>query len=67
MFVGFTPGVPDQAEALINPKFGKIFKIVGGGYPSKGTEFMTIKGEERRPRTQSNWVHHIGTGAAGWF
>ena len=31
MFVGFTPGIPDRREPLINPKFGKIFKIVGGG------------------------------------
>ena len=67
MFVGFTPGVPDQAEALINPKFGKIFKIVGGGYPSKGTEFMTIKGKNVVQGLSQIGYTTIGTGAAGWF
>ena len=35
MFVGFTPGVAERKEPLINPKFGKIFKIVGAAIPAK--------------------------------
>jgi len=67
MFVGFTPGVPDKAQALINPKFGKIFKIVGGGYPSKGNEFLTIKGKNLVQGLGAIGYTTIGTGAAGWF
>ncbi len=67
MFVGFTPGVPERAEPLVNPKFGKIFKIVGGGYPSKGTEFLTIKGKNVVQGLSACGYTTIGTGAAGWF
>ncbi|MGB0639197.1 MAG: hypothetical protein ACPGTU_07695 [Myxococcota bacterium] len=67
MFVGFTPGIPELREPLLNPKFGKIFKIVGGGYPSKGTEFMTIKGKNVIQGLGAMGYTTIGTGAAGWF
>ena len=67
MFVGFTPGSPVRQEAFVNPKFGKIFKIVGGGYPRKGTEFMTIKGKNVVQGLSSLGYTTIGTGSAGWF
>lgn len=67
MFVGFTPGIAERREALINPKFGKIFKIVGGGYPSKGNEFMTLKGKNLVQGLSALGYTTIGTGAAGWF
>lgn len=67
MFVGFTPGIPGRNEPLVNPKFGKIFKIVGGGYPSKGTEFMTIKGKNLIEGLSAQGYTTIGTGSAGWF
>ena len=67
MFVGFTPGIAELQEPLLNPKFGKIFKIVGGGYPSKGTEFMTIRGKNIVHGLKAIGYTTIGTGAAGWF
>tara|TARA_B100000575_G_scaffold293440_1_gene304848 strand:+ start:828 stop:1697 length:870 start_codon:yes stop_codon:yes gene_type:complete len=67
MFVGFTPGIPGRNEPWVNPKFGKIFKIVGGGYPSKGTEFMTLKGRNVVHGLRAQGYTTIGTGSAGWF
>ena len=67
MFVGFTPGIAERNEPWVNPKFGKIFKIVGGGYPSKGTEFMTIRGKNIVSGLKEIGYTTIGTGAAGWF
>lgn len=67
MFVGFTPGIPGAAQPLLDPKFGKLFKIAGAGFAGKGTEGYTLAG--------SNIVegfHHlgyttIGTAAMAWF
>ncbi|MEC9389796.1 MAG: hypothetical protein VX944_06950 [Myxococcota bacterium] len=67
MFVGFTPGIPGKNEPWVNPKYGKIFKIVGGGYPSKGTEFMALKGKNVIHGLRAQGYTTIGTGAAGWF
>jgi hypothetical protein len=67
MFVGFTPGLAESGEPLLNPKVGKMFKIVGGGYPSKGTEFMSIKGKNIVQGLGRMGYTTIGTGAAGWF
>jgi hypothetical protein len=67
MFVGFTPGVAQVRTPYLNPKHGKIFKIVGGGYPSKGTEFVTVKGKNIVDGLKNQGYMTIGTGAAGWF
>ncbi len=67
MFMGFTPGVAAQAEPLINPKFGKIFKIAGAGFPSKGTEFLTVKGHNVVDGLKRIGFHTLGVGSAGWF
>src|SRR5437879_804832 len=44
MFVGFTPGVAEEEAPYVNPKFAKIFKLVGAGFPGKGTEFALLSG-----------------------
>lgn len=67
MFVGFTPGVAGQAAPYINPKFGKIFKLVGGGFPGKGTEFMTLSGTNIIDGFKRIGYRTLGTGAVGWF
>jgi len=67
MFVGFTPGVAARAEPFVNPKFGKIFKIAGGGFPGKGTEFMTLAGRNIIDGLKRKGYLTIGSGAVGWF
>lgn len=67
MFMGFTPGVAERAEPLLNPKFGKIFKITGAAFPSKGTEFLTVRGHNVIDGLKRSGYTAIGAGAAGWF
>lgn len=67
MFVGFTPGIAERAEPYINPKFGKIFKITGAGFPGKGTEFMTLTGRNIVDGLKRDGYLTLGTGAVGWF
>ena len=67
MFVGFTPGVAARAEPLVNPKFGKLFKIAGGGFPGKGTEFMSLTGRNIIDGLKRRGYLAFGSGAVGWF
>ncbi|OIR06739.1 hypothetical protein GALL_109870 [mine drainage metagenome] len=67
MFVGFTPGIAARAEPFVNPKFGKIFKIAGGGFPGKGTEFMTLTGRNIVDGLKRKGYLTLGSGAVGWF
>lgn len=67
MFVGFTPGIAQKAEPFINPKFGKIFKIAGGGFPGKGTEFITLSGRNIIDGFKRKGYLTVGCGAVGWF
>jgi len=67
MFVGFTPGVAERAEPFINPKYGKIFKIVGAGFPGKGTEHMVLEGRNIIDGFKRQGYLTIGSGAVGWL
>lgn len=67
MFVGFTPGIAEKKESFLNPKFGKVFKMVNGGYSGKGTEFITLKGENIIEGFKKKGYITIGTGGVGWF
>ncbi len=67
MFVGFTPGVSAKRESFVNPKYGKIFKIVGAGFPGKGTEHFTLEGRNIIDGFKRKGYFTVGTGALGWF
>lgn len=67
MFVGFTPGIAKLAEPYLNPKFGKIFKITGAGFPGKGTEFKSLSGRNIIDGLKREGFLTLGTGAVGWF
>ncbi len=67
MFVGFTPGIAARAEPFVNPKFGKIFKIAGAGFSSKGTEFMTLAGRNIIDGLKRKGYRALGSGSVGWF
>jgi hypothetical protein len=60
MFMGFTPGVASIQQALINPKFGKIFKLTGTGFSGKGVEFMPLEGcniiDGLKKKAMPQWV-----------
>ncbi len=67
MFAGFTPGVESASEPFINPKFAKIFKMVGPGFGGKGKEFVTLYGRNVIDGFKARGYQTIGSGAAGWF
>ncbi|WP_182085670.1 sulfatase-like hydrolase/transferase [Aureimonas sp. ME7] len=67
MFVGFTPGISGAAQPLLDPKFGKLFKIVGAGHPGKGTEGYELVGRNIVDGFRRLGYTTIGTAAMGWF
>ena len=67
MFVGFTPGIASVNKSFLNPKFGKIFKMVTGGISGKGTEFLTLEGENIIQGFRKKGYVTIGAGGVGWF
>lgn len=67
MFVGFTPGIAQEAAPLLNPKAGKVFKIIGAGFPGKGGEGFVLRGRSIMDGFNKLGYRTIGTGAVGWF
>ncbi|RIY01370.1 hypothetical protein D3218_08390 [Aureimonas flava] len=67
MFVGFTPGIPGAAEPLLDPKFGKLFKLTGPGFAGKGTEGYTLQGDDIMEGFRRLGYRTIGAAAMGWF
>ena len=67
MFMGFTPGVAGLRQPLVNPKFAKFFKMVGGGWSGKGGEWTTLEGQGIIDGFQRKGYRTIGTSGMGWF
>jgi hypothetical protein len=67
MFVGFTPWVPGCVEPYLNPKFARIFKLVGAGYEGNGREFVQLEGRSIIEGFRRLGFATVGTGAVGWF
>jgi hypothetical protein len=67
MFAGFTPGVAAIRAPLVNPKFGKIFKLVGPSFPGKGGEGFTLGGKNILEGFKRLGYVVLGTGAVSWF
>jgi hypothetical protein len=67
MFAGFTPGLAGLEQPILNPKFGKLFKLVGAGFPGKGTESYELDGRTIVEGFTRRGFKTIGTGAVGWF
>jgi hypothetical protein len=68
MFMGFTPGMPSVREPYINPKWGRIFRILGAG-EGGGTvkPFADLKGHNVIDGLKRRGYRAIGTGAVNWF
>jgi membrane-anchored protein YejM (alkaline phosphatase superfamily) len=66
-FMGFTPGVASKAEAFVNPKFAKIFKLEGGGWAGTSGQYITLTGRNIVDGFRRKGYLTVGTGAVGWF
>ena len=67
MFVGFTPGIAGLNQAYLNPKFGKLFKLVGPGFGIKGTEAYELEGRNIVEGFGNLKFRTIGAAAMAWF
>lgn len=67
MFVGFTPGDAFRSEPFVNPKFGKIFKMIGGGFSGKVDAFLTLRGRNIIDGFKNLGYRTVGTAAVRWF
>ncbi len=67
MFAGFTPGIASIAAPLVNPKFGKIFKLTGAASPGKGGEGFALEGKNIIEGFKRLGYRTVGSGAVAWF
>jgi hypothetical protein len=67
MFMGFTPGLASVSKPLLNPKFGKVFKVIGAGFPGKGGEAFAVTGRNIVDGFNRLGYRTIGTGSQGFF
>lgn len=66
-FMGFTPGDPGRRERFANSKFGKIFRMAGGGHPGPAAPWIELDGRNIVDGFRRRGHRAIGTGAVGWF
>jgi len=66
-FMGFTPGDPSRREPYANPKYGKIFRMEGGGDPGVVAPYMTLRGRNVIDGLGNRGYRTIGSGAVNWF
>ena len=67
MFVGFTPGLAQLKQPVLNPKYGKLFKLVGPGFGAKGTEVYELHGRDIIEGFSKQGFATIGAAAMAWF
>ncbi|HTR57881.1 MAG TPA: hypothetical protein VMM27_06880 [Casimicrobiaceae bacterium] len=66
-FMGFTPGDASRREAYVNPKYGKIFRMEGGGHPGAAPAHVTLSGHNIIDGLKKSGYRAIGTGGVNWF
>ncbi|HUH92372.1 MAG TPA: hypothetical protein VL742_04405 [Casimicrobiaceae bacterium] len=66
-FMGFTPGDFSRREPYVNPKYGKIFRMEGGGHPGAAPPLVTLRGRNVIDGLNNLGYRTIGTGAVNWF
>ena len=66
-FMGFTPGDASRREPYVNPKYGKIFRMDGGGHPGAAPPLVTLSGHSIIDGLKKLGYRTIGTGAVNWF
>ncbi|WP_409019920.1 sulfatase-like hydrolase/transferase [Brevundimonas vesicularis] len=67
MFVGFTPGVAEEQTAMINPKYGRLFRLNYAGHPGLAQPGFLLSGNNIIEGFRNAGHKTIGTAAMGWF
>jgi len=66
-FMGFTPGDASRREPYVNPKYGKIFRMDGGGHPGAAPPLVMLSGHNIIDGLKNLGYRTLGTGAVNWF
>jgi hypothetical protein len=66
-FMGFTPGDPARGEPYVNPKYGKIFRMRGGGHAGMAPAYIELEGHSVIDGFRRLGYVTLGTAAVGWF
>jgi len=66
-FMGFTPGVASLAAPYVNPKYGKIFRMKGGGFAGYHHPYLDLEGANIIDGLRKLGYTTLGSGAVGWF
>ncbi len=67
MFMGFTPGATLEPVPLLNPKFAKLFKLIGPAFGGHGGEGYVLSGANIIDGFGNAGFATYGTGAVRWF
>ena len=65
-WMGFTPGVVDTAQPLLNPKAGKLFRMAFAPHAGAGDGFL-LEGANIVQGFARQGYRTLGTGAVEWF
>lgn len=66
-FMGFTPGVASLAAPYVNPKYGKIFRMKGGGFAGYHPAYLELEGSNIIEGLRKLGYMTLGSGGVGWF
>lgn len=67
MFVGFTPGVADEAAPFVNPKFARLFRLNHAGHEGIAPPGFLVSGDNVVDGFRRSGYLTLGTAAMGWF
>ena len=66
-WMGFTPGVADCDQPLINPKAGKLFRMAFAGHAGSDRDGFELQGSNVIEGFRKRGYRTIGSGAVDWF
>ena len=66
-WMGFTPGIASSKVAWLNPKSGKLFRIMHSAASSHGNDCFELIGSNIIEGFRNLGYYTIGTGAVAWF
>lgn len=67
MFVGFTPGVPEEARRFINPKYARLFRLERAGWSGHAEAGFEVAGSDIIHGFAGLGYRTVGSAAVGWF
>jgi hypothetical protein len=67
LFAGYTPGVAESNEPIVNPRRGRLFRIAGVDRRKEDRDFVVLEGHNFINGLGRIGYRTFGTGAVRWF